>query len=75
MAQLSNTTIRNISRALAKEFAEFVENDERYADLLMELTADFIDSKLGQLTEDIKFDLAFCLSESICLYPMTDTDA
>lgn len=64
---LSESTIIKLSDALSKDVAEYIMEDERFFDLMVELIPDAIHSKLGTLDDRVAAELAMCLSERLVL--------
>jgi hypothetical protein len=64
---LSNKTVNNLADALSQEVIDYIHEDERYAEFLMEMIPDAIQDKLGgDIDEDLKMDLSFCILDRIC---------
>lgn len=64
---LSTKTIQNLSKALAPEVVDYIFGDERWVDFLHEIIPDAIDSTIGGIDEDLKFELALCIMDKILL--------
>jgi hypothetical protein len=64
---LSNNTIIKLSDALSADVVEYINNDSRFFDLMVELIPDAIRDKLGDVEDTVLFDLSMCLSERIRL--------
>jgi len=62
---LSNTTIEKLSEALTEEAVNYLVQDDRYVDFLHEVIPDFIKETLGELDEDLKYNLAMCIMDRI----------
>jgi hypothetical protein len=64
---LSTKTVQNLADALSQEVIDYIHEDERYAEFLMEMIPDAIRDKLGgDIDEDLKMDLSFCILDRIC---------
>ena len=63
---LSDKTVRKLSEALSSEVIEYIHDDERYGEFLMEMIPDAIQDKIGSIDEDLKMDLALCIMDHIC---------
>ena len=50
--------IRRLAEGYKEEFSEFVAADERFHDILMELSEEFISQNIPIVNEDDKYDLA-----------------
>ena len=62
---LSNKTVRDLAKVLSAEVIEFIHNDERYVDFLHEIIPDAVQDKLGDIDEDLKFELSLCVMDRI----------
>ena len=49
------------------EFVEKVYSDERFTELLMDLSSEFVDKNIPILDEDLKMDLSLMMMESISI--------
>ena len=49
------------------DFVEKVYSDERFTQLLMDLSSEYVDENVPVLDEDLKYDLALMMMESISL--------
>ena len=49
------------------ELVEKIYSDERFTELLMDLTSEFVDNNIPIVDEDLKMDLALMMMESITL--------
>ena len=58
--------LRLLARGFAAEFAEYVYSDDRYAELLMDCSMDFISENIP-VTEDYVTDMAMLLIDSCSL--------
>lgn len=66
---LSNKTYQSLAKALQDEVAEYIRQDERYMDCMMELVPDAIQSKLGTVNEDVLMDLSMCVLDRLDIGP------
>jgi hypothetical protein len=64
---LSNKTVQNLSAALTPEVIDYIFQDERWVDFMHEIIPDAIESKIGGIDEDLKFELSLCIMDKICL--------
>jgi hypothetical protein len=62
---LSNRTIQSLSDALAPEVVDYIYQDERWVKFLHEIVPDAIISTLGQVDDDVLFDLSLCVMDSL----------
>ena len=64
---LSAQTVSNLASALVPEVIDYIYEDQRWCDFLHEVVPDALKEKLGEVDEDLKFDLALCIMDRICL--------
>jgi hypothetical protein len=64
---LSNQTISNLADALVPEVIDYIYLDERWCEFMQEVVPDALKDKLGEIDEDLQFDLAMCIMDRICL--------
>jgi len=69
MMTLSNKTLHNLSKALQDEVIDYIVKDERYAEFMMEMIPNAIQSKLGKVDEDVLSDLSMFIMERLDLRP------
>lgn len=64
---LSNKTTRQLGIALTSEVMEYIYQDERWIDFMYEIIPDAIQEKMGNLNEDLLFELSLIVMENIHL--------
>jgi hypothetical protein len=64
---LSNQTTSNLADALVPEVIDYIYLDERWCEFMQEVVPDALKDKLGEIDEELKFDLAMCIMDRICL--------
>jgi hypothetical protein len=64
---LSNNTIIKLSDALSADVAQYITEDERFFDLMVELIPDAIHAKLGDVDDQVAAELSMCISERMRL--------
>jgi hypothetical protein len=64
---LSNSTILKLSEALSQDVADYISEDERFFDLMVELIPDAISAKLGDVDPIVLSELSMCISERLAL--------
>ena len=64
---LSSQTTSNLASALVPEVIDYIYQDERWCEFMQEVIPDALQDKLGEVDEDLKFDLAMCIMDRICL--------
>jgi hypothetical protein len=63
---LSTKSIQDIASALVPDVVKYIEEDSRYVDFMQEVIPDAIQSFLGNVDADLKFELSLCIMDSIC---------
>jgi hypothetical protein len=66
---LSNQTVSKLADALVPEVIDYIYEDERWVELMHEIIPDAIQSKLGDVDEDLRFELALCIMDRIVMKP------
>jgi hypothetical protein len=64
---LSNQTISNLASALVPEVIDYIYQDQRWCEFMHEVVPDALQDKLGEIDDDLKFDLAMCIMDRIGL--------
>jgi hypothetical protein len=64
---LSNQTISNLADALVPEVIDYIYLDERWCEFMQQVVPDALKEKLGEIDDDLQFDLAMCIMDRICL--------
>ncbi len=64
---LSTKSIQEIASALVPDVIKYIEQDSRYVDFMQEVIPDAIQSYLGNVDEDLKFELSLCIMDKIWL--------
>ena len=64
---LSPKTTSDLASALVPEVIDYIYQDERWCEFMHEVIPDALQDKLGEVDEDLKFDLAMCIMDRICL--------
>ena len=62
---LSNKAIQALAEVLAPEVIEYIHEDERYAEFLMEIIPDAIQDKLGTISSELMDELPMCVMDRI----------
>lgn len=73
---LSNKTYRNLTKALTPEVIEYIHKDERYVLFLQEIIPEALTEKMGQIHEDVLFELSMTIMDNMflaCATSRTDT--
>ena len=68
---LSDQTILNLADALLPEVVGYIFEDQRWCDFLHEIIPDAVQDKLGDIDEDLKFELSMCIMDKIILKSAT----
>ena len=69
---LSNQTLQNLANALKPEVLNYIQEDERYVEFMMELIPDAIMFQLGTVKNDVLMDLSMIIMDKISLYTGRD---
>ena len=64
---LSNRTVQSLSDALTPEVVDYIYQDERWVTFLHEVVPDAIISTLGQVDDEVLFDLSMCVMDSLAV--------
>jgi hypothetical protein len=64
---LSNKTIQKLSNALTSEVIDYIQNDERYTEFMMEVIPDAVSEKLGSHDAELITELSMCIMDNIML--------
>ena len=62
---LSNKAIQALAEVLAPEVIEYIHEDERYAEFLMEIIPDAIQDKLGPISHELMGELPMSVMDRI----------
>lgn len=62
---LSNKTIQSLAEVLAPEVIDYIHEDERYAEFMMEIIPDAIQDKLGPISVELMNELPMCVMDRI----------
>ena len=62
---LSNKAIQALAEVLAPEVIDYIHEDERYAEFLMEIIPDAIQDKLGTISDELMGELPMCVMDRI----------
>jgi hypothetical protein len=66
---LSNQTVSKLADALVPEVIDYIYEDERWCEFLHEVVPDAVQTKLGAVDEDLRFELALCIMDRLILKP------
>lgn len=64
---LSNKTIRGLADALTADVVNDIFASESYAEFMQDIIPTVIENKLGEIDEDVKYELAMCVMDNITL--------
>lgn len=62
---LSSKTYQNLAAALLPEVVEYIFDDDRWVDFMQEIVPDAVKEKLGDLDEDILYELSLTIMDRI----------
>ena len=64
---LSKKTVHDIADALKKDVINHIYENETYASMMQQLVCEALDATMGEMDDDLYFDLAMVLFDSIDL--------
>lgn len=64
---LSDLTIQRLSDALCDDVSQYITEDDRFFDLMVELIPDAISDKLGSIDDTVLAELSVCISGKLRL--------
>lgn len=64
---LSTNTIIKLSEALGDDVAQFITEDDRFFELIVELIPEAIAAKLGDIDCMVAAELSMCISERLVI--------
>ncbi len=64
---LSNKTIQKLGIALTPDVIEYIYQDERWIDFMHEIIPDAISEKMGNINNDLLFELGMIVMDNIHL--------
>lgn len=64
---LSTKTVHSLSVALADDVIDYIHEDERYAEFMIEMINDFLYEKMGKMDDVLQVELACCIMDRIGL--------
>ena len=62
---LSNQTVSKIADAVKKDVIEHIYMNEKYAEAMQGLVTEALDATLGEMDEDLYFDIAMLIFDRI----------
>jgi hypothetical protein len=62
---LSESTVSRIADALKDDIIEHIYLNEKYNEVMRRCVEEALDAKMGEMDEDLYFDLGMCLYERI----------
>jgi hypothetical protein len=68
---LSNSTVSKLADALAPEVIDHIYMSDRWVEFMHEVVPDAVKEKLGDLDDDLMFDLSMMIMDKICLKSAT----
>ena len=64
---LSNKATNILATAIAQKAADAIFEDERWVDLLQEIIPDVVTKELGEVDDDLLFDLSLTVMDKLVL--------
>lgn len=68
---LSQKTFHQLANALTPEVINYIFEDERWTELMMEIVPDALREKLGELDEDLAMELTMAIADRIVMKSTT----
>ena len=65
--QMVNKSLRLLRDGFKREFVDKIYEDERFTELVMEISAEFVEENIPVIHEDDRYDLAMMLMDTIKL--------
>lgn len=65
---LSTKTVHSLSSALVDDVIDYIHEDERYAEFMIEMINDFLYEKMGKMDDILQVELACCIMDRISLH-------
>ena len=62
---LSTKTVRNIADSIKKEIIDHIYQNETYASMMQQLLCEALDAKMGEMDDEIHFELGMILFDTI----------
>ena len=62
---LSSKAIQSLAEVLAPEVIDYIHEDERYVEFMMEIIPDAIQDKLGPISHELMNELPMCVMDRI----------
>lgn len=62
---LSGKTINSIASAMTEDAIDFIEKDDRWAEVMTELLSDFVSDTLGTNDPELIIELSCCIMDRI----------
>jgi|SaaInlV_120m_DNA_3_1039746.scaffolds.fasta_scaffold09917_3 hypothetical protein len=62
---LSNNTISKIADALKPEVVDYIYSSEKYGEFMQDMIVSAIDSKMGEMDDDLIFELGMLVFDRI----------
>lgn len=69
MTKLSESTISKLADALAPEAVKYIQETEEYAEFMMNMFSEFITHQMGEMDEELKWEIQFLLMDRIYFVP------
>lgn len=64
---LSNKTVNQLADALTSEVVAYIFESESWVEFMHEIVPDAVHDKLGNIDEDLRFELSMAIMDRICI--------
>jgi len=65
MTKLSNSTFQKLADTLTSEVIDYIRQDSRYENFLQEMIPDALSHLMGELDEELKYELSMTIFDLI----------
>ena len=70
---LSNSTINKLAEVLTRDVIDYICDDDRWVEFMMDVIPDALNDKLGEIDNDLLIEISTCIMDRIVLHRCTDT--
>jgi hypothetical protein len=64
---LSNKAIKTLAEAITPKVIDYIFESEKWVDFCQDIVPEAIDKELGEMDDDLYFELALCVMDRIML--------
>lgn len=70
---LSNSTINKLAEVLTRDVIDYICDDDRWVEFMMDVIPDALNDKLGEIDNNLLIEISTCIMDRIVLHRCTDT--